>query len=113
MLPGDRAGARGREDGGTITITSSSGTNTGSYGTGGSIPANDVNGVGAGPWTVSTSTEADVGYFYYQNTTTISYSFTNNTGYPVTIEGIVIPNGIGPEAITISGDVDVTYTSES
>jgi hypothetical protein len=110
---GGRAGARGRDDPGTITITSAGGTNTGSYGTGGSIPADDVNGVGAGPWTVSTSTEADVGYFYYQNTTTISYSFTNNTGYSVTIEGIVIPNGIGPEAITISGDVDVTYTSES
>jgi hypothetical protein len=110
---GGRAGARGREDSGTITITSSSGTNTGSYGTGGTIPNNNVNGVGNGPWTVSTSTTADVGYFYYQNTTTISYSFTNNTGYPVTIEGIVIPNGIGPESITISGDVDVTYTSES
>lgn len=46
-------------------------------------------------------------------TTTTTYSATNNTGYPVTIEGIVIPNGIGPESITISGDVDVTYTSES
>lgn len=110
---GGRAGARGREDGGTITITSSSGTNTGSYGTGGSIPTNDVNGVGAGPWTVSTSTEADVGYFYYQNTTTISYSFTNNTGYPVTIESTTLANGAGPTEITISGDVDVTYTSES
>ena len=105
---GGRAGARGREDNGIITITSYGGTNTGQYGTGGTIPTNDVNGVGAGPWTVSTSTEADVGYFYYQNTTTISYSFTNNTGYSVTIEGTDIANGAS-SAITPVGQFDITY----
>jgi hypothetical protein len=108
-----RAGARGREDNGTITLTSAGGTATGQYGTGGSIPSNDVYGIGNGPWTASTSTQADVGYFYINNTSSTTYSVTNNTGYPVIIEGITIPNGIGPEAITISGDVDVTYTSES
>ena len=108
---GGRAGARGREDNGTITITPPG--NSATYGTGGTIPSNQVNGTGNGPWTVTTSTTADVGYFYYQNTTTISYSFTNNTGYSATIEGTTLANGAGPTAITITGDVDVTYTTGS
>lgn len=108
---GGRAGARGRDDNGTITINPSGASSN--YGTGGTIPTSGVNGTGSGPWTTTTTSTSDVGYFYYQNTSSPSYSFTNNTGYPVIIEGITIPNGIGPEAITISGDVDVTYTSES
>jgi hypothetical protein len=54
--------------------------------------------------------------YYYTNTTsttTTTYSFTNNTGYSATIEGTTLANGAGPTEITISGDVDVTYTSES
>lgn len=105
-----RAGARGREDNGTITITSSSGTNTGSYGTGGSIPSDDVNGVGAGPWTVSTSTQADVGYFYINNFT--NYTFTNNTGFNVTIEGTTIANGASSN-INPSGDYNISFTVNS
>ncbi len=54
--------------------------------------------------------------YYYTNTTTTfttTYSFTNNTGYSATIEGTTLANGVGPTEITITGDVDVTYTTGS
>lgn len=106
-----RAGARGREDNGTITINPSGASSN--YGTGGTIPTSGVNGTGSGPWTTTTTSTSDVGYFYYQNTSSTSYSFTNNTGYSATIEGTTLANGAGPTAITITGDVDVTYTTGS
>ena len=49
----------------------------------------------------------------YTTTTTITYSFTNNTGYSVTIEGTTLANGAGPTEITPTGDVNITYTTEN
>lgn len=103
-----RAGARGREDNGTITITPPG--NSATYGTGGTIPSNQVYGSGNGPWTVTTSTQADVGYFYINNFT--NYTFTNNTGFNVTIEGTTIANGASSN-ISPSGDYNISFTVNS
>ena len=75
--------------------------------------------IGSGPYTITNTSSPNVGVrlrYYYTRTTTTStttYSFTNNTGYSATIEGTTLANGAGPTEITITGDVDVTYTTGS
>jgi len=75
--------------------------------------------IGSGSYTVTNTSNPNVGVrlkYYYTRTTSTSattYSFTNNTGYSATIEGTTLANGAGPTEITITGDVDVTYTTGS
>ena len=75
--------------------------------------------IGSGPYTIANTSTPNVSVrlrYYYTRTTTTSattYSFTNNTGYSATIEGTVLANGAGPTEITITGDVDITYTTGS
>ena len=75
--------------------------------------------IGSGPYTFENASNGNTPLrvqFYYSTTTTTStttYSFTNNTGYSATIEGVTLANGAGPTEITITGDVDVTYTTGS
>lgn len=73
--------------------------------------------VGSGPYTIQNTSSPNVGvrlrYYYTRTTSTTTYSFTNNTGYSATIEGITLANGAGPTQITPTGDVDITYTTEN
>ena len=75
--------------------------------------------IGSGPYTFENASNGNTPLrvrFYYSTTTTTpttTYSFTNNTGYSATIEGTTLANGAGPTEIDITGDVDITYTSEN
>ena len=75
--------------------------------------------IGSGPYNVLNSSGDNVAVryrYYYTRTTSTSattYSFTNNTGYSATIEGITLANGAGPTEITITGDINITYITGS
>ena len=93
---------------GTLTVTSGSGYVT-------TFTSSSQIGIyQPGPWTVVRNGEDNASIFIdYTQPTAPTYSFTNNTGYSATIEGTTLANGAGPTAITITGDVDVTYTTGS
>mgnify|MGYP003136499773 CR=1 FL=1 len=99
---------RGRDENGTITITGTSGTGTRSFSTGGTIPyTTGPSGVGNGTFTITTSKAVDIRLRYSR--AGVAYTFTNNTGYDVTIEGTTVANDAS-SAISPSGDYNISYT---
>ena len=91
---GGRAGARARGDNGRITINPSGASAT--FRSGGGIPSNQVRGTGSGPWTVTVTENADVGFFYNQSTTTNTYAFTNNSGRTLNVQGTTLDGQASP-----------------
>jgi len=96
---------RGNQESGTVTWTSGNNSGSQPYTTGntniGSISGDP------GPYSVTVSNPATI-LSNYTNSST-AYTFTNNTGYDVTIEGTTIANGAS-SAISPSGDYNISYT---
>lgn len=66
--------------------------------------------IGNGTYTITNASgNKNLKLKYYYNQASTSYTFTNNTGYDVTIEGTTIANGAS-SAISPSGDYDISYT---
>lgn len=66
--------------------------------------------IGNGPYTITNASGGKnlrLRYFYTQST--LTYTFTNNTGFDVTIEGTTIANGAS-SAINPSGDYNISFT---
>ena len=88
-----------------VTVTGSSGSrNFTVQNSGTSLP------IGSGPFTITNqanNTNVKLRYYYSQAST--AYTFTNNTGYDVTIEGTTVANGAS-SAISPSGDFNISYT---
>ena len=100
--------ARGYQEGGTMTITYSGGSTTTTYHTGGSLNPNHTL-FQNGPYSITVNNQATISYRIYTYSTSTVYTFTNNTGYDVTIEGTTVANGAS-SAISPSGDFDISYT---
>ena len=67
-------------------------------------------GLGTGPYTITNAGHnVNVKLRYYYTNSSTAYTFTNNTGYDVTIEGTTIANGAS-SAISPSGDFNISYT---
>jgi len=101
-------GARGRDESGTISVSYSGGSTSKNFGTGGTIPINNTLNA-TGPYTISVNQDADIGYAYRSVTSSTVYTFTNNTGFDVTIEGTTVANGAS-SAISPSGDYNISFT---
>ena len=101
-------GARGYQEGGTLTVTYPGGTVTQTYHTGGTLAPNHTL-FQNGPYTISTNNQATISWRIFNLSYPTVYTFTNNTGYDVTIEGTTIANGAS-SAITPSGDFNISYT---
>ena len=99
---------RGRDDSGTFTITGTAGTNTRSFGSGGTIPTNaGPTGIGNGPFTIQATEPVDTRLNYSR--AGVNYSFTNNTGFDVVVESTTISNG-ATASVSPSGDYNITFT---
>ncbi len=114
-----RYGARGNNESGRLTVTYSGGSTSANFFTGGTLTANNTLNA-TGPYTLSPNQAAAVSFAYRTITsstsTTFTYSFTNNTGYPVVISGsgittTTIPDGgTNNEAIANpSGNFTIQY----
>ena len=101
-------GARGYQEGGRITVTHPGGTVEQTYQTGGTLLPNHTL-FQNGPYTISTNNQATISWRIFNFTYPAVYTFTNNTGYDVTIEGTTISNGASA-AITPSGDFNISYS---
>jgi|TARA_B100000900_G_C20442821_1_gene659752 hypothetical protein len=66
--------------------------------------------IGSGPYTIlNASGGKNLQYRYYYTQSSLAYTFTNNTGFDVTIEGTTVANGAS-SAISPSGDYNISFT---
>jgi len=101
-------GARGYQEGGTLTVTYPSGTVTQTYHTGGTLSPNHTL-FQNGPYTISTNNNATISWRIFNFTYPATYTFTNNTGYDATIESTTIGN-TSSQAVSPTGDFNTSYT---
>ena len=91
---------------GTLTVTSGSG-NVRTFTNGSQIGLSQP-----GPWTAVRNGEDNASLFIDYTQSTLTYTFTNNTGFDATIEGTTVANGAS-SAINPSGDYNISFTVNS
>ena len=103
-----RYGGRGSQSSGRLTVNYPGGSATANFFTGGTIPANNYV-YDNGPYTITTNEDVAIGYAFRTITTSLVYTFTNNTGFDVIIENTSISNGAN-STVSITGDVNIQYS---